>query len=192
MDYRVVLLVLLACGIPLGSDARAVEPRDLELVDLAGRTHFPLRVADSQATVLFFLLQDCPISNAYAPEINRIATEYSTRRVTTFIVYVDPELSAEEARRHATEFGYRAPVLRDAEHKLVRHAGVTTAPEVAVFGTRGTRVYRGRIDDWYTDLGKRRIQPSVRDLRDALDAMLAGRPVREPMTRAIGCPIPER
>src|SRR5207244_1630362 len=49
--------------------------------------------------------------------------------------------------------------------------------------------YRGRIDDRYVDLGKRRIEPNRRDLREALTAVLAGQPVKEARTKAIGSPI---
>jgi hypothetical protein len=56
---------------------------------------------------------------------------------------------------------------------------------------RGEVTYRGRIDDRYVDLGKKREAPSQRDLRAALDAALAGRAVLTSRTKAIGCLIPD-
>jgi len=68
---------------------------------------------------------------------------------------------------------------------------VSTAPEVAVLAPDGTVLYRGRIDDWYADYGKRRAQPTQNDLRNALDAILQGKKVTAPTTKALGCPLPE-
>jgi hypothetical protein len=52
-------------------------------------------------------------------------------------------------------------------------------------------LYRGRIDDRVADFGKRRVEPTRRDLRLALDAILAGKPVPARRTKAVGCYIPE-
>src|SRR5262249_9228415 len=140
------------------------------LIDTDGKVQAPLALHDRRATVLFFLLPDCPISNAYAPEIKRICTDYAHEQVATFVVYVDPDLSADDARRHAQDYGYNCPVLRDTNLELVRQTGVTIAPEVALLGSDGRLVYRGRIDDLYADYGKRRAQAGQHDLRNALDA----------------------
>jgi hypothetical protein len=68
---------------------------------------------------------------------------------------------------------------------------VTTTPEVAIVTPAGQIAYRGRIDDQYADLGKKRLAPTQRDLREALTSILAGQPVPRPRTVAIGCLIPE-
>ena len=106
--------------------------RRVELIDLDGRAHTPLKNSDAKATVLFFLLPDCPISNAYAPEIKRISTHYALSNVASYVVYVSPDFSAAEAKKHATDYGFDIPVLRDLSFELVEQTGVTIAPEVAV------------------------------------------------------------
>lgn len=158
---------------------------------LAGKAYTPLSQADMKATVLFFLLPDCPISNAYAPEIKRICSDYEPKKVAAFIVHADPDVSPEQAKKHAKEYGFACPTLRDPSHVLVKHAGATVAPEVALLGPDAKLLYRGRIDNLYVELGKRRAIPTTRDLRDALDAVLAGRAVTTPRTEAIGCFLPE-
>jgi hypothetical protein len=65
------------------------------------------------------------------------------------------------------------------------------APEVAVVGQDGKVLYRGRIDDMNIDYGKRRAEPTQRDLRNALDAILQGKAVPTPTTKVIGCDLPE-
>jgi hypothetical protein len=178
-------LLCVTASIVCGEETQPV----VELIDLAGRPQRPFRQSDRKATVLFFVLPDCPISNASAPEIQRIVTEYAKKDVASFIVYVDPELSAEDARKHAKEFGFAGSVLCDTRLKLVKQAGATIAPESVVLSPDGEIRYRGRINDLYVDFGKRRAQPSQHDLRDALEAVLAGRPVTRTRTQAIGCPI---
>jgi hypothetical protein len=78
-------------------------------------------------------------------------------------------------------------VICDTQRELVKRTGVRFAPEVVVLGPDGQQRYRGRIDNLYADYGKRRTQPTERDLRDALDAILAGKPVPKETTKAIGC-----
>ena len=62
-------------------------------------------------------------------------------------------------------------------------------PEVFVLDSLGKVHYRGRINDLYVSLGKHRPKPKRHDLRDAMAALLAGQPPRDPVTQAIGCPI---
>jgi hypothetical protein len=161
------------------------------LTDVNGKEQTPLSQPEHKATVLFFLLPDCPVSNAYAPEIKRICDAYEPKKVAMFVVHADPDVTPEIAKKHAKEFGMACPVVCDPGHVLVKRTGVTMAPEVAVLGPDTKVLYRGRIDDLYADYGKRRSEPTQRDLRNALDAVLAGRPVATPTTKVIGCPLPE-
>jgi hypothetical protein len=144
----------------------------------------------SRATTLFFVTTDCPIANSYAPEINRICAQYEREKIAFYIVYTDPTISLAAQRKHAKEYGYRCPAIRDAKHALVMQAKATVTPEAAILSPEGKLLYRGRIDDRYLDFGKKRTHPTTRDLRDALDAVARGKPVPNPTTKAIGCFIP--
>lgn len=194
-----IYLVLAAAGCivsPLcaaaGPNTAAARPRRLPaLKTLDGVRVRPLDgAAARRATVLLFVTHDCPISNQYAPEINRIVGKYASKGVGFFVVYVESGLSRTQARAHANAFGYACPALLDPRHALVKYAGASVTPEVAVYGQNGARVYRGRIDDRYLALGRRREQVTTHDLRTVLDATLAGRPVPAPTTKAIGCFMP--
>ena len=140
-----------------------------------------------KAAVLLFIARDCPISNSYAPEIKRIIARYTPQKVAFTLVYPDPDTTLTSARRHAKDYGYTCPLLLDPAHKLVHKSGVTVTPEVAVFAPSGKLLYRGRIDDLYLGFGQRRYAVTRHDLRDALDAVLSGRPVPSAKTQAIGC-----
>ena len=159
--------------------------------DVNGLSYNPLAAPQGPATVLLFIATDCPISNAYAPEVNRIVDAYAPRGVAFFAVHADPAVSADSARTHATDFGYRCPVLLDPSQRLARHVGATVTPEAAVLDADGQVAYLGRIDDLFAGYGKRRRAPTTRELRDALDALLAGEPVPTHAAPAIGCYIPQ-
>ncbi|HVS08665.1 MAG TPA: alkyl hydroperoxide reductase, partial [Planctomycetota bacterium] len=90
---------------------------------------------------------------------------------------------------HAADYGIPFRALLDREHRLVEHAGVEVTPEAAVLGRDGSVLYRGRIDDRWVDFGKRRPRATRHDLRDALDAILAGGPAPPSSGRAVGCYI---
>jgi peroxiredoxin len=172
-------------GIPL-------EPKKkLSMRDLDGKEQTPLEVDGAKAHVLFFVTTDCPIANSYAPEINALVKDFAQRPIRFYAVQVDPDLTADAARKHAKEYGLTLPILLDTQHQLVSVTGATRTPEVAVLLPDGTLAYRGRIDDRYPGLGKKRQAPSQRDLRDALSAILAGESVQVSRTEAVGCSIPD-
>jgi hypothetical protein len=158
--------------------------------DLDGHPLDPLARSTARATVLVFSDPECPIANAYAPELRRLHAEFAPQGACFYLVYADPVRSAEEVRAHREAFGYPFPALLDPDHELVEHCGVTTTPEACVFRPSGELAYRGRIDDRYVDFGKQRAAPTVRDLRDAIGAVLAGTPFTGPWPAAIGCTIP--
>lgn len=169
--------------------AAPADIRQVEIATVDGAKTKPLSVKDRKAVVLLFIAHECPISNQYAPEIKRVAQTYAPKKVAFYIVYVEPDLTAKKAREHAASFGYPRPALLDLKQELAHLAGATITPEVAVFTPDGKRRYLGRIDNLYAGLGKRREHATTHDLRDALDAVLSGKPVAQPTTTAFGCYI---
>jgi hypothetical protein len=186
-------VLIAACGSSLVSCSQAPPrpPAAAAWLDVEGLSHNALATAERPATVLLFVAVDCPISNAYTPEVNRIVDAYAPRGVAFFAVHADPCVSPDSARTHARDFGYRCPVLLDPGQRLARRAGATVTPEAAVLDPAGGVAYLGRIDDLFAGYGKRRQAPTTRELRDALDALLAGRPLARAAAPAVGCYIPE-
>lgn len=163
--------------------------RGPQILDDFGTLRAPLDLGGARAAVLIFAGVECPVSNGYSPEIKQLCDEYIKRQVKFYLVYADEDLSAAAAREHASSFGIDCPVLLDPRHELSRLLGATITPEAVVAGPGGNVLYRGRIDDLYVTLGRRRYEARTHDLKDALDAVLAGRPVANPYTEAIGCSI---
>lgn len=154
----------------------------LAAVDFAGK---PVHLFD-KPTVLVFVRSDCPISNRYAPELERLYREYSPP-ASFYLVYPDRSETKAAIEKHRTDYGYTFGALRDPDGSLVKLSKVRVTPEAAVFAAGGELLYHGRIDDRYVDFGKSRPQPTTHDLEEALQAVLAGKPVKVASTRAIGC-----
>jgi hypothetical protein len=156
--------------------------------DLQGRPVDPLELAGhAKATVFLFVSVECPISNRYAPEVRRLHERFEPQGVQFVLVYPNPAETVEAIERHLADYGYPARALRDPHHQLVKLAGATITPEAALYTRDGRLAYRGRVDDRYVSLGLERPAATKKDLEAALAATLAGRPVSEPTTPAVGC-----
>jgi len=164
-------------------------PFQFALLDVDGIEHRQSEWVNKRAVVVFFKTIDCPLSNAYVPEMNRLWKEYRARDVAFYAVEADTTLQLADVRRHAKDFGFDFPVLIDKQQLLVRLAGATATPEVAVFSKTGKVLYLGPIDNRVEDFGQRRSVVTRHELRGALDAVLAGRPVQRPTTKVVGCAI---
>lgn len=142
--------------------------------------------SEKKPLVLIFMSVDCPIANRYTPLIQRlIQTNPAVRFV---LVYPHSDEDANAIRRHLKEYALTAEAWRDSAKSLTKFAGATITPEAAVF-TRGELVYRGRIDDQYSDWGKRRSVATKHDLQEVLDALAAGEDIGRRITQAVGCYI---
>ncbi|MBX9601459.1 MAG: hypothetical protein K2X35_10655 [Bryobacteraceae bacterium] len=160
----------------------------LEIRDTSGIPRTPFASGGRMST-LFFVTTDCPISNQYAREIQRVCRDYENR-TNCYLVYVDPGLTPAQIARHVADFGHAGyPVIHDMRHELVKAAGATVTPEAAVI-REGMVAYRGRIDNAYATWGKRRAIVTEKDLRSALDALALGGAAVPPRTKPVGCFIP--
>jgi peroxiredoxin len=162
---------------------------DFHLRDTQGATHTPVEWSAAKAVVIYFTTTDCPIANSYVPEMNRIHDAYAPRGAAFFAVQTDLTIPEADVVKYARDFRYSYPLLLDPQQRLVRLAGASITPQVAIFAPNGTLLYLGRIDDRVADFGKQRLKPTVFDLRDSLDAVLAGKPAPHATTKSIGCAI---
>jgi AhpC/TSA family len=181
-------LVLWAIALPAAGDG-------VQLRSINGEA-LTLFAPAAKASAIFFIASDCPISNWYAPTIQQVCREYGSRGVDCALVYEDVDLGATPAaldadvRTHLREYRYGAmPAAVDRTRAVAKRAKATVTPQVIVVDRSGAIRYRGRIDNAYADLGKPRQHVTSHDLRVALDAVLAGRPVPTPETDALGCYI---
>ena len=164
-------------------------PAVLVLQDTAGVHRKPLELHDQKAAVFVFVGIDCPISNSYGPEINRLIKANKDKGLAFYIVYSDSTATMDATRTHAKAYGYRCPALIDDQQKLMKKLKATVTPEAVVIDGKGSVLYRGRIDNWYEELGKQRFSVTQHYLQNALDEVIAGKKVTTPETKTVGCPI---
>jgi peroxiredoxin len=184
MVLRVFLAAAIVCA-----DAFAAGPPQFVLHDTRGVVHPSEGWNEKKAIVVFFTTTDCPLSNNDVPEMNRTRRDYEARGVAFYAVQADTTIADAEVALHAGEYQFTFPVLLDPKQVLVTMTGATTIPEAAVLSGSGKLLYLGRIDNRVEDFEKRRPEPTRFDLREALDAVLAGKPVAHARTKAFGCAI---
>src|SRR4029450_8058662 len=121
----------------------------LEITGVRGDRLRPLEPS-GPANVLVFTATDCPVSNGYASEIQRVCSAYAGRGVRCLLVYEDVDLRPAAALAHLADYRYGAiPAAIDADGRLAARVGATVTPEVAVVDRGGAVRYRGRIDNKY-------------------------------------------
>jgi peroxiredoxin len=161
---------------------------DVTLRDCRGQ---PWRLADCKdrrLLVVAFVGVECPLAKLYGPRLAELARRYGPRGVA--FVGIDPNerdsprAVAAYGRKHNITF----PLLCDPGAAVAGRFGAERTPEVFVLDARRVVRYRGRIDDQY-DVQVHRGRPARQDLAQALDELLAGKPVSVPVTAAPGCRI---
>jgi hypothetical protein len=158
------------------------------VVDLSGAPVDPLQSTPGKITVLIFVRTDCPISNRYAPTINRLSAAYADK-ASFWLVYPARNESAEMIRKHERDFGFKIPAVRDLQHSLAKKSHAAVTPEAAVFDGSRRLIYHGRIDDLYEDFGRARRAPTTHELDDAIQAALDGKFLPAYSVPAVGCYI---
>ncbi len=143
---------------------------------------------DKKAVVVVFTGTECPINNAYLPRLAQFQKDYAGKGVQFLAINANvqdtPAVVAEHARKNEVPF----PVLKDNGTTVADQFGAHRTPEVFLLDAARVIRYQGRIDDQY-GYGYKRGQPTRRDLAEALDEVLAGKPVTVASTRVLGCLI---
>jgi len=175
-------LLLSATGAVRGLEVGAVVP-EFGMTTLAGR-RFSLAEARKTHTgvVILFLSTICPYSNYYNDLIRDMAAEFSKRNVLFVGVNSGGLETAEEMRTHAREHGHSFDLIRDADSRIADLLDASRTPEAFLLDSTGTLRYHGRIAS----------KISSPDLKSAIEAFLAGRPIHPAETKAFGCAIPRK
>ena len=157
--------------LPSASDGRMVALKDL--------------LAKNKAVAVIFVATKCPISNDYNGRMAALGKEYAAKGIAVVGINSNKAELAPEVAAHAKEHGFTFPVVKDEGNKIADAYGAQKTPEVFVISPKGDLLYHGRIDESQDD-PKGVKSP---DLRNALEAILAGKPVPATETKAFGCTI---
>jgi peroxiredoxin len=157
---------------------------DFKLLDVNGQSHTLASVQGKNGTVLIFISTQCPVSNAYNERMEQLSQDYKERGVNVVGINANATESVNDVKNHATAHNLTFTILKDTGNKVADQLGAMNTPEVFFLDASGKLVYRGRIDN-----SRSGQSISSNDLRDAIDATLAGKPVANSFVRAFGCTI---
>ncbi len=161
---------------------------NLRLLRLSGEEVRFDQLVDNSVWVVAFSGVDCPISNKYAPRLERLSREWAARGVRFLGVNANPQDTRTAIADELEELGVTFPVVRDFRQELARALDAKTTTATYVFAADGSLAYRGAIDDQYA-LGASKPAPTRTWLVNALEAVLAGEAPATTETEAPGCKV---
>lgn len=153
-----------------------------------------LRLAELQSetgTVIMFICNHCPYVKHVRDELVRVANDYQPRGVAFIAISSNdvvayPEDAPEHMKTFAREAGFTFPYLFDESQEVARAYQAACTPDFYIFDRAMKCVYRGRLDD---SRPKNDTPVTGKDLRAALDAIIAGKPVSAEQHPSLGCNI---
>src|SRR5438270_1478270 len=161
----------------------AVVP-DFTLPDADGHDHTLASLRGKNGTVLIFIATRCPVSNGYNARMEKLATDYAARGVQIVGINANSTEPIEEVKQHAADKGLTFTILKDKGNRIADRFDAQVTPEAYLLDASGKLVYHGRIDN-----SRAGDAITATELRDAIEAVLAGKPVEKPEAKAFGCSI---
>jgi peroxiredoxin len=184
MAPRMAAITALCSAFAFAQTLRVGSPvSDFTVNDLSGK---PATFAELRgpATVVIFISVQCPISNAFNERMNEVYRDYSSKGVKFIFINSNFNESPAEVQSHAKQVGFAFPVYKDPGNVVADRFGAMSTPEAYIIDSAGVLQYHGYIED---NTNAARVKN--RGLREALDAVLAGKQVPRPETKAFGCTI---
>ena len=172
--------VVLAAGRPIPAADMGGTVPDFRATALDGRA-FSLEESRraNVAVAVIFISTICPYSNYFNARMRELAADFGKRGVQLVGVNSNVSETADEAKRHAARNGHTFPILKDSKNRIADLLGARRTPEVFVVDHEGRLRYHGRIES----------KIGTPDLKNALEALIAGRPVKPAETKSFGCAI---
>jgi len=172
--------------LPLGTPAPA-----FNLPDVDGAMHSLADAASSRAYLVMFICNHCPFVKHVADELARLGADLQAKHVAVFAINSNdfrkyPADNTENMRREAALRKYTFPYLVDADQAVAKAYMAACTPDFYLFDAERKLVYRGQLDGSRPGNG---VAVDGRDLRRAIDAVLAGEPVPGKQVPSVGCNI---
>lgn len=171
--------------LPIGSSAP-----DFNLVGSDGKTHDFSSVKGANGTLIFFTCNHCPYVVGSEARMKELFADITPKGISMVAIHSNeteghPSDAFPLVLERMKEMGFGWLSLDDGQQFTAKAYGATRTPHYFLFDKNGVLVYTGRMDNSPRDAS----QVETSELRDAIDDLLAGRPVRVPQTDAIGCNV---
>jgi peroxiredoxin len=186
-------LAVAALALPFAAAAEGNEPapvalgatvENFTLPDADGRAQSLASLRGKNGTALIFVSTRCPVSNMYNERMQKLAEDYKAKGVAVVGINSNLEETPAEIKSHAQEKGLKFTILKDAGNRVADKLGAGRTPEVFLLDAGGRLVYHGALDN-----AQNPVMVNTHHLRNAIDAVLAGKPVERPEVKAFGCTI---
>jgi thiol-disulfide isomerase/thioredoxin len=172
--------------LPLGTRAPAFSMPDT----VSGKTLSLDALKGGKGTVVMFICNHCPYVKHVNPELVRVAKDYQDKGVGFVAISANdaqnyPDDAPGKMKEAARALGYPFPYLYDESQEVAKAYQAACTPDFFLFDAKLACVYRGQLDDSRPGSGT----PDGRDLRAALDALVAGKPISPEQKPSVGCNI---
>jgi len=157
---------------------------DFTLPDVDNKDHSLKSLMGKNGTVLIFVAVQCPVSNAYNERMEQLAQDYKAKGINVIGINSNVAEDAAAVKAHAAEHKLTFTILKDPGNKIADKLGAAVTPEAYFLDTNYKLLYHGRIDN-----ARNAAQIESNDLRNALDAALAGKAIEKTEAKAFGCSI---
>ncbi|MCX5795099.1 MAG: thioredoxin family protein [Elusimicrobia bacterium] len=173
--------------LPLGTKAPSFEMTDT----VSGKTIGLKTFQAQKALLVMFICQHCPYVQHVKGELARLGKDYAAKGVGIVAISAnDPKAYPQDAPKELAAFakkeGFAFPLLFDESQAVAKAYSAVCTPDFFLFDQDRRLVYRGQLDDSRPGSGK---AVTGQDLRAALDAVLAGKPVDARQRPSAGCSI---
>ena len=179
-----VAAAALKAGAKVGARDDKPAPVALGAVVADGHEHTLASLKGKSGTVLIFIATRCPVSNGYNARMEKLATDYAPRGVQIVGINANSTEPIEEVKQHAADKGLTFTILKDKGSVVADRFDAQVTPEAYLLDASGKLVYHGRIDN-----SRAGDAITATELRDAIEAVLAGKAVEKPEAKAFGCSI---
>lgn len=161
-----------------------------DLPGIDGKNYSLESFKGSKILVVMFTCNHCPYVRAYESRLISLQESFKSKGVQFIAINSNneenyPEDNFENMLKRAKEKKYNFPYLRDKTQEVAKIFGASFTPEIFVFDEHKTLQYHGRIDDNWQEPDK----VTKHNLREAIEAILSGKPVDRANTQAIGCTV---
>jgi peroxiredoxin len=172
--------------LPLGTKAP-----DFKLPDTSGKLVSLSQFSGASALLVAFICNHCPYVKHIRSGLAQLARDYLPRKVAVVGINSNdvanyPDDSPSRMAEEVKTAGYLFPYLFDGTQEVAKAYRAACTPDIYVFDQNQRLVYRGQFDDSRPGNG---LPITGKDLRKALDAVLAGKPIPSDQKPSIGCNI---
>lgn len=189
----VSMLVLFGASATLGAGLKLGDPAPMAATKMKNYDGKEVSIADvkgDKGTLVVFSCNGCPFAKAWEGRIVELGNAYRQKGIGAIMINSNEAMrqggdSPEAIAKRAKASGFAFPYVIDADSEVAAAFGARVTPEAFLFDKAGQLVYHGTIDDNHKDPD----QVAAHFLKDALEAVVAGKEIANKETKAIGCGI---